>query len=74
MSTFRFTGRCQLDGLPAVLPPFNTQTLATICFRPPQIVEQVVSAKRFLESVDDPCKVTGVVFMGMGEPFDNYDK
>lgn len=39
-----------------------------------QIVEQVVSAKRFLESVDDPCKVTGVVFMGMGEPFDNYDK
>ncbi|CAM9586486.1 unnamed protein product [Laminaria digitata] len=39
-----------------------------------QIVEQVVSAKRFLESVGDPAKVTGVVFMGMGEPFDNYDR
>lgn len=29
-------------------------------------------AKRFLESVGDPVPVTGVVFMGMGEPFDNY--
>ncbi|CAN0106125.1 unnamed protein product [Scytosiphon promiscuus] len=37
-----------------------------------QIVEQVVVAKRFLESVGDPHPVTGVVFMGMGEPFDNY--
>ncbi|CAM9381829.1 unnamed protein product, partial [Hapterophycus canaliculatus] len=37
-----------------------------------QIVEQVVVAKRFLESVGDPYPVTGVVFMGMGEPFDNY--
>ena len=37
-------------------------------------MEQVVSAKRFLESVGDPSKVTGVVFMGMGEPFDNYDR
>lgn len=31
-------------------------------------------AKRFLESVGDPAPVTGVVFMGMGEPFDNYER
>ena len=39
-----------------------------------QIVEQVLVAKRYLESVGDPSPVTGVVFMGMGEPFDNYDR
>lgn len=47
-------------------------TLETVaCFK---IVEQVLSAKRFLESVGDPVPVTGVVFMGMGEPFDNYER
>lgn len=39
-----------------------------------QIVEQVLVAKRYLETVGDPSPVTGVVFMGMGEPFDNYDR
>jgi len=39
-----------------------------------QIVEQVLVAKRFLESSGDPAPVTGVVFMGMGEPFDNYER
>ena len=39
-----------------------------------KIVEQVLTAKRFLESVGDPVPVTGVVFMGMGEPFDNYER
>lgn len=39
-----------------------------------KIVEQVLVAKRFLESVGDPVPVTGVVFMGMGEPFDNYER
>ena len=39
-----------------------------------KIVEQVLVAKRFLESVEDPAPVTGVVFMGMGEPFDNYER
>lgn len=39
-----------------------------------QIVEQVISAKRYLESVGDPAPVSGVVFMGMGEPFDNYER
>lgn len=39
-----------------------------------QIVEQVVSAKRYLESIGDHAPVTGVVFMGMGEPFDNYER
>lgn len=39
-----------------------------------KIVEQVLVAKRFLESVGDPAPVTGVVFMGMGEPFDNYER
>lgn len=38
------------------------------------MVEQVVSAKRYLETVGDETPVTGVVFMGMGEPFDNYDR
>ncbi|CAM9666235.1 unnamed protein product, partial [Ectocarpus sp. 6 AP-2014] len=38
------------------------------------IVEQVLVAKRYLETVGDPSPVTGVVFMGMGEPFDNYDR
>ncbi|CAM9569404.1 unnamed protein product, partial [Ectocarpus fasciculatus] len=33
------------------------------------IVEQVLVAKRYLESVGDPSTVTGVVFTGMGEPF-----
>ncbi|CAM9621849.1 unnamed protein product, partial [Ectocarpus sp. 4 AP-2014] len=38
------------------------------------IVEQVLVAKRYLETVGDPSPVTGVVFMGMGEPFDNFDR
>jgi 23S rRNA (adenine2503-C2)-methyltransferase len=38
-----------------------------------QIVEQVVAAKRHLEEVGDKTPITGAVFMGQGEPFDNYD-
>lgn len=38
------------------------------------MVEQVVSAKRYLESIGDGVPISGVVFMGMGEPFDNYDR
>lgn len=45
-----------------------------IAFFVDKIVEQVLVAKRFLESVGDPAPVTGVVFMGMGEPFDNYER
>lgn len=36
-----------------------------------QIVEQVLIAKRYLSKVHDEIPITGVVFMGMGEPFDN---
>lgn len=39
-----------------------------------KIVGQVLVAKRFLESAGDPVPVTGVVFMGMGEPFDNCER
>ncbi|CAM9397401.1 unnamed protein product [Discosporangium mesarthrocarpum] len=39
-----------------------------------QMVEQVIYAKRYLESVGDLAPLTGVVYMGMGEPFDNYDR
>ncbi|CAM9390879.1 unnamed protein product [Choristocarpus tenellus] len=39
-----------------------------------QMVEQVLIAKRYLESEGDTSPVTGVVYMGMGEPFDNYDR
>ncbi|KAG5189668.1 hypothetical protein JKP88DRAFT_160591, partial [Tribonema minus] len=38
-----------------------------------QIVEQVVIAKRHLNEIGDTTPITGVVFMGMGEPFDNYE-
>lgn len=48
--------------------------LCFFCLSFVQIVEQVVSAKRYLESVGDPAPVSGVVFMGMGEPFDNYER
>src|SRR5690606_24699007 len=40
-----------------------------------EIVEQVVSANRTMASGDvpgDPCRVSNVVFMGMGEPLANY--
>eukprot|EP00639_Heterosigma_akashiwo_P014961 CAMPEP_0206370348 /NCGR_PEP_ID=MMETSP0294-20121207/5848_1 /ASSEMBLY_ACC=CAM_ASM_000327 /TAXON_ID=39354 /ORGANISM="Heterosigma akashiwo, Strain CCMP2393" /LENGTH=306 /DNA_ID=CAMNT_0053817295 /DNA_START=138 /DNA_END=1058 /DNA_ORIENTATION=- len=37
-----------------------------------QIVEQVVQAKRYLKSINDETPVSHIVFMGMGEPFDNY--
>jgi 23S rRNA (adenine2503-C2)-methyltransferase len=36
----------------------------------PEIIEQIIKVKR---SMDDPVKLTNVVFMGMGEPLDNYD-
>ncbi|CAM9236369.1 unnamed protein product [Chrysoparadoxa australica] len=36
-----------------------------------QIVEQVVVAKRYLRSIGDKRDISGVVFMGMGEPGDN---
>lgn len=40
-----------------------------------QIVEQVYWAERLLRASDFPVKkLTNVVFMGMGEPFNNYDK
>ncbi|MCZ7592787.1 MAG: 23S rRNA (adenine(2503)-C(2))-methyltransferase RlmN [Kiritimatiellae bacterium] len=40
-----------------------------------QIVEQVYWAERLLRASDFPVKkLTNVVFMGMGEPFNNYDQ
>jgi 23S rRNA (adenine2503-C2)-methyltransferase len=36
----------------------------------PEIIEQIIKVKR---SMDDPVKLTNIVFMGMGEPLDNYD-
>ncbi len=36
-----------------------------------EIIEQVIRVKR---SMDDPVKLTNIVFMGMGEPLDNYDE
>ncbi len=38
-----------------------------------QIIEQVLWAARELRSVDAARSLTNVVFMGMGEPFNNYD-
>lgn len=38
--------------------------------RASEIVDQVIQVKR---SLDDPQKLTNVVFMGMGEPLANYD-
>jgi len=54
---FCFTGRMGLGG-----------NLAAA-----QIVEQIVEARRYLSSVQDPTPITNVVFMGMGEPFHNLD-
>jgi 23S rRNA (adenine2503-C2)-methyltransferase len=36
----------------------------------PEIIEQVIMIKR---SMDDPVRLTNIVFMGMGEPLANYD-
>ena len=36
----------------------------------PEIIEQVIQVKR---SMDDPDRMTNIVFMGMGEPLANYD-
>lgn len=35
----------------------------------PEIIEQVIKVKK---SMDDPVRLTNIVFMGMGEPLDNY--
>jgi len=37
---------------------------------PSEIIEQVIFVKR---SMDDPVRLTNIVFMGMGEPLANYD-
>lgn len=38
-----------------------------------QIVGQVVEAKRFLRSIEDPIQISHAVAMGEGEPLANYD-
>lgn len=38
-----------------------------------QIVEQLLLARKHLQSVGDDTPILRIVFMGMGEPFDNYD-
>ncbi|KXZ48715.1 hypothetical protein GPECTOR_26g618 [Gonium pectorale] len=38
-----------------------------------QIVEQVVEARRFLAEQDVPIPIANIVFMGMGEPLNNFD-
>ena len=38
--------------------------------KPWEIVDQVISVKRFM---DNPDRLTNIVFMGMGEPLANYD-
>jgi|GEM_PF-61331 len=37
-----------------------------------EILEQLIHANRFLSQTSDPRQVTNVVFMGMGEPLNNY--
>eukprot|EP01135_Chromosphaera_perkinsii_P004454 Nk52_evm10s282 gene=Nk52_evmTU10s282 len=38
-----------------------------------EIIEQLIHANRFLREKNEPRLVTNVVFMGMGEPLNNYD-
>lgn len=38
-----------------------------------QIVEQLLMARRHLQGIGDATPIRRIVFMGMGEPFDNYD-
>lgn len=38
-----------------------------------QIVEQVVEARRYLARTQAPHPIHNIVFMGMGEPFNNYE-
>ncbi len=38
--------------------------------KPSEIIEQVIQVKR---TMDDPDRLTNIVFMGMGEPLANYD-
>jgi len=37
------------------------------------IVRQFIAARRLLQETDPPGTIGNVVFMGMGEPFDNFD-
>lgn len=39
-----------------------------------EILAQILLANRLLQETEDQRKVTNVVFMGMGEPLDNYDE
>lgn len=38
-----------------------------------EIVAQIVNIERFLKKDDPDARVTNIVVMGIGEPFDNYD-
>ncbi len=38
-----------------------------------EIIEQILFFARYLKKCNPPAKITNVVFMGMGEPFLNYD-
>lgn len=40
---------------------------------PGQIVEQLLLARKHLRATGDDTPILRMVFMGMGEPFDNYD-
>jgi 23S rRNA (adenine2503-C2)-methyltransferase len=39
-----------------------------------EMLAQILLANRLLQETEDQRKVTNVVFMGMGEPLDNYDE
>lgn len=38
-----------------------------------QIVEQLMVARKHLRDIGDETPILRIVFMGMGEPFDNFD-
>jgi len=41
---------------------------------PDEIISQVLIMSRYLKNIDGPqAKITNIIFMGMGEPFLNYD-
>lgn len=41
--------------------------------KPGQIIEQLLLARKHLRANGDDTPILRMVFMGMGEPFDNYD-
>ena len=37
-----------------------------------QIIQQIISARKYLKEINDDIKINNVVFMGMGEPLHNF--